>query len=567
MICQIAEKEPAHSHRNRFADAMDKTRPGIFPPWILAIVLLLLWTSTVAARNITVGIYDNKPLIFSDELGKAKGIYADLLHYMAEKEGWQIQYIHGSWEECLERLDQGDIDLLTAIGFSQERQKRIDYSRISVLDNWGQVFANRDVHIRSAVDLNGKPLAVVKSEIYYDILIELSDKFDIHPRIIEADSSKTILEMVENQKVDAGLVSRIYGTYHLKDYNIHTTPVRFGLNELRFAAPKGRNASLLTVIDRHMESLKGDKRSIYYQSLNLWLEDVKKVVLPKWLNPVWILAGVASILLVLFLGNMILRWQVRVKSRALEETLAAKHKIESELQVARDIQMSFMPGDIPNFPGYDVQAWIQPAKEVGGDFYDVFTLDNEHLCFVLADVSGKGVPAALFMAKTQTLVNSLGSWMENPADLLHEVNAQLMIGNDECMFVTLFIGIVDLKTDRIRFTNAGHNAPVFISENGTVEFLEGAKSTALGINEDSEYAYSEMTLQKGDTLFIYTDGVTEAFNVKEEMFSDDRLISELSASRDLSPEEMVARVRNAVMTFAGDREQFDDITMLAIKRL
>ena len=142
-----------------------------------------------------------------------------------------------------------------------------------------------------------------------------------------------------------------------------------------------------------------------------------------------------------------------------------------------------------------------------------------------------------------------------------------MIGNDECMFVTLFIGVMDLRSGSFRFTNAGHNPPVLISSDAEVGFFEGAQATALGIDDDSEYAYSEFTLQQGDTLFMYTDGVTEAFNVKEEMFSDDRLLAELSASRDLSPEEMIERVRNAVMTFAEDREQFDDITMLAIKRV
>ena len=401
MTCQSAEKDTVHNRRPELSEAAGRLSSGRYQHWILLFALMLLWTSTTAARTVTVGIYDNKPLIFSDDPGNAKGIYADLLRHMAEQEGWKISYVRGSWEECLERLDQGDIDLLTAIGFSEKRQARYDFSRVTVLVNWGQVFANPKAHIRSAVDLNGKKMAVLDSDIYYSAFKKLSDKFNIHPRIIESDSSQTILELVENKKVDAGLVSRIYGTHHLKDYDIRLTPVRFGLTDLRFAALKGRNASLLNIIDRHMETLKGDKRSIYYQSQNLWLEDVKKIVLPKWLNPVWILTGVASVILFLFLGNLILRWQVRVKSRALEESLIAKHKIESELQIARDIQMSFMPRVIPEFPNSRIHAWIQPAKEVGGDFYDVFSADDDHLCFVLADVSGKGVPAALFMAKTR----------------------------------------------------------------------------------------------------------------------------------------------------------------------
>ena len=253
--------------------------------------------------------------------------------------------------------------------------------------------------------------------------------------------------------------------------------------------------------------------------------------------------------------------------RDLRDTTAAKERIESELKIARDIQMSIVPKIFPPFPDrpeFDLFAALQPAKEVGGDFYDFFLIDEDHLFFTVGDVSGKGVPASLFMAVTKTLLRASVVGNDNPQAVLAHVNNNLCEGNDACMFVTVFCGILNIRTGDVLCTCGGHNPPVHCSEGGA-EYLETPDGMSLGVMEDMEYGTLRFRLKPGDTLFMYSDGVTEATDPDDQLFSDEYLRECLLEIGDLPVKELTKAMMERIDAFAKEAPQADDITILVLK--
>jgi sigma-B regulation protein RsbU (phosphoserine phosphatase) len=548
-------------------------------PFAVAIALLVLITVLAqplfclplhAASDVRVGIYQNEPVIFWDKDGQVKGIYSDLLAYVARAEKWKLHYVKGTWPECIDRLNNHEINLLVGIAYSKTRSPIYDFNREMVIENWGQVYLPKDSEIEAFLDLTGKKMAVVKGDIYYDIFKNLGVKFEIRPHFVEVDEYLLAFEMLGQGVVDSAIVPRIFGKYHEGKYRVKASAMNFGPVELRFAAPKGRDPAFIKAIDKHMKALKQNKNSVYYQSLDGWLEGSSKIVLPVWLNPAWVVGGVVA--LVLFIGSVsfFLKWQLRLRTAALEETIAAKERIESDLRVAREIQMDLLPKKFPPFPDraeFDIYAVIEPAREVGGDLFDFFFMDSDHLCFVIGDVSDKGVPAALFMARTKTLLKSLAKGLDSSSDILETVNRELSVNNDSMMFVTAFCGILKVSTGEIGYTNAGHNPPLVARHENEVRFLAGTGDTVLGIDEDLSFHQSGMVLEPGDTLFMYTDGVTEAFNDKEEEFSEKRLKQAVLDHHRTLVKETVLAVMGKVKAFTGEVPPSDDIAILSLKYL
>ncbi len=252
----------------------------------------------------------------------------------------------------------------------------------------------------------------------------------------------------------------------------------------------------------------------------------------------------------------------------LTTTTAAKERIESELRIASDIQMGILPKLFPAFPErpeFDVFASIEPAKEVGGDLYDFFFVDEKHFCFLLGDVSGKGVPAAFFMAVTKTLLKVVSEKGLDPGDILTKVNADLAAENESCMFVTLFLAIMNIETGETRYANAGHNPPVYLPCGGKPEWIPPLGEPVAGIMEGMEYSTRKMTMNPGDVIFIYTDGVTEAMNPEKELYSEDRLMELLTGTNNLFAPELVKEIDASIKVFTRGAEQSDDITMLAMQ--
>ena len=247
---------------------------------------------------------------------------------------------------------------------------------------------------------------------------------------------------------------------------------------------------------------------------------------------------------------------------------AEKERIGAELNVATQIQADMLPSIFPPFPDrkeFDIYATMTPAKEVGGDFYDFFMIDNNHIGIVMADVSGKGVPAALFMVISKTLIKNRAK-MGNiaPSEVLRIVNNQLCENNKAEMFVTVWLGILDINTGIITASNAGHEFPA-IKHNGKYELIKDKHGFVLAGMEDLQYKDYEIKLEKGDSLFVYTDGVAEATNITNELFGTDRMIDALNVNANGSCSEIIENVAKAIDDFVLEAPQFDDITMLCLE--
>ena len=254
----------------------------------------------------------------------------------------------------------------------------------------------------------------------------------------------------------------------------------------------------------------------------------------------------------------------------LQEVTAERERISAELSIAKEIQENMLPRTFPPFPDrkeFSIYASMDPAKEVGGDFYDFFLIDEDHLALVIADVSGKGIPAALFMVKAKSLIKNRSMMGDSPAAVMYHVNNQLCDGNKAEMFVTVWLAVVELSTGRAVTANAGHEHPAIYRRGGRFELSIYRHSLALAAMEDVPFKEFSFELHPGDSLFVYTDGVTEATNSRNELFGTGRMLEALNHDPGADPKELLQQVRAGIDSFVGDAPQFDDMTMLSIKYL
>ena len=261
---------------------------------------------------------------------------------------------------------------------------------------------------------------------------------------------------------------------------------------------------------------------------------------------------------------------VALERARLIEAYVEKQRMEEALKLAHEIQMSILPKIFPPFPQhpeFDLYAMIEPAREVGGDFYDFFLTDDERLCFAIGDVSGKGVPASLFMAVTKTLLRVTATRTRRPEAVLAELNNELCRDNDTGMFVTIFYGVLHVRTGMVEYCNGGHNPPYVLSPHGTVVPVSSAKGMALGVVPNAPYQARQLQLHAGESLFLYTDGLTEAMDRAYNLFSDHRLLECLQDMSGAVPADLIRGAVSAVKRFAVGAEQSDDITALAIQYL
>jgi sigma-B regulation protein RsbU (phosphoserine phosphatase) len=244
--------------------------------------------------------------------------------------------------------------------------------------------------------------------------------------------------------------------------------------------------------------------------------------------------------------------------------------LKRDLTTARDIQQYILPQVFPPFPEdsdkLDIYASMEAAKDIGGDFYDFFRIDDERIALVIADVCGKGIPAALFMAVSRTMIRAKGSQCDNASECITETNRLLAAYSVDYMFVTVFYAIYNMRTGHITYCNAGHNPPHLLRADGTIEELTQSKNIIVGAFDDIEYKEDTLQLEHGDTLVMYTDGVTEAINSQNEEFGTKRLDSILGRQGDSTCQQVIESIKAGIKEFVVDAEQSDDITMLVVKR-
>ncbi|WP_022770791.1 PP2C family protein-serine/threonine phosphatase [Butyrivibrio sp. NC2007] len=254
--------------------------------------------------------------------------------------------------------------------------------------------------------------------------------------------------------------------------------------------------------------------------------------------------------------------------KKLTEMTAREERAKAELDTAAQIQKAALPdvsGAYTDRNDFDIYATMEPAKVVGGDFYDFFLVDDDHLCVIIADVSDKGMPAALFMMSVQAVIRNNAMMGKSPADVLTDTNSAIRSNNKLEMFVTVWLGILELSTGLLTYANAGHEPVAIQRGNGEFEFVKGQKKPAIGIWQGMKYLEQEIALLPGDKVFLYTDGVTEAQNDKEEFFGGEHLLKTLNSRNTGLSKDIVENVRNGISSFIGDAEQYDDITMLCLK--
>ena len=260
--------------------------------------------------------------------------------------------------------------------------------------------------------------------------------------------------------------------------------------------------------------------------------------------------------------------QIETYIADITQITAERERISTELSLATRIQAAFIPHLFPPFPDrpeFALYATMDPAKEVGGDFYDFFLIDEDHLGLVMADVSGKGVPAALFMMASKIILQSCAMLGQGPAAILTKTNEAICSNNQEGMFVTVWLGILEISTGKLRAANAGHEYPVLKPADGDFALLKDKHGFVIGGMSGVRYREYELQLTPGVKLFVYTDGVPEASNARNELFGTERMLSALNERADGTPEDILATVRRAVDGFVQEAEQFDDLTMLCLE--
>ena len=260
--------------------------------------------------------------------------------------------------------------------------------------------------------------------------------------------------------------------------------------------------------------------------------------------------------------------QIGLYVKDITRITAERERISAELSMAEAIQASMLPHTFPPFPNrdeFELYASMDPAREVGGDFYDFFLVDDDHLCLVIADVSGKGIPAALFMTMSKTILKNTAMLGKSPTETLTIANQVLCTDNQMKMFVTVWIGMLEISTGKLISASAGHEYPAIRRANGAFELFKDKHGFVLGGIEGMRYKETTLQLEPGDVLFVYTDGLPEATDIHERQFGTERMLSALNTAPSDSPERLLDHVRGAVDAFVGTAEQFDDLTMLCIR--
>ena len=305
----------------------------LFGLFLLTILLILTASAGYALpRALNVGIYENQPKVFTEADGTPAGIFVDIIEEIARQEDWTLNYVPGSWAQCLARLESGAIDLMMDVAYSPERALKYDFCENDVISNWAQVYTRDGLNIDLITDLEGKRVATLNQGIHLIRLNHLANAFGFQFKLTAVDDYETVFRMLHEKKVDAGVVNRIYGYANEDQFRVNRTPVVFSPASLRFAVKKGDNADITEAIDGHLASMKAKKGSVYHQSIRQWLGETSKLNLPHWIG--WALGIATTGILLLFAMSMLLQFQVNRKTAHLQMANAQLEKQVTETMKA-----------------------------------------------------------------------------------------------------------------------------------------------------------------------------------------------------------------------------------------
>lgn len=309
----------------RTASHLNHRKPHWGMPWVATLILLVAAASTVRAdaRVVKIGIYENEPKCFTSKSGQPSGIFIDVIESIAKGEGWQLQFVHGTWSEGLDRLEKGSIDLMPDVARSSDREKLFAFHKIAVLSSWFQVYARKGSGIHSILDLDGKRVAVLERSIQQDAFGKLAADFQLTIPLVALPDYQAMFARVATGDVDAAITNRFYGLTHAKAFDLEDTAVIFHPSDLYFAAPRNASRTLLDAIDKHLSKMKADPQSVYYHSLKRWISEDVPFTLPPWILHVGLVSGV--VLLTSLLGSLVLKRQVNHRTQALNHSNQLLH--------------------------------------------------------------------------------------------------------------------------------------------------------------------------------------------------------------------------------------------------
>ncbi|MCD6599937.1 MAG: transporter substrate-binding domain-containing protein [Dehalococcoidia bacterium] len=318
---------------------------------LLCVAIFPVAVSAGDSKTLRVGLYENPPKIFTDSEGNVLGFWPDIIEYIASEEGWEIEYIHGTWAECLERLEKNEIDVMPDTGFTEPRSKKFAFSNETVLVSWSMVYAQEGVDIQSILDLEGKTIAVLRGSVNVEGpegIKEIVGEFDIDCTFTEVDSYTKVFELLESKKADVGVANKDFGSKYEEDFDVVGTPIVFQPAHIQFAFTKdsGLTPYLIERIDYQMKELKADGGSVYYQSMEKYLgvKPEEKPVVPGWVK--WLLAGVGGLALLFFGESLILRSRVLSRTKELRQKITERRQAESELKQTIDRHRLLMDNSV-----------------------------------------------------------------------------------------------------------------------------------------------------------------------------------------------------------------------------
>ena len=303
---------------------------------LLVLFMILLFQYSLpyalsADSTIKVGVYNNEPLLFADADGRGKGVFADIIEHVASKEGWQIEYVTGTWDQCLSWLENNQIDILGTIAFTKARDKLYDFGKENLMTNWGQLYTPAGSGIKGITDVAGKKVAVLKGDIHYRVFAQIIERFGIECKFIETDNYRSVLDLVSRNQAESGVVNRFFGMKYGSRYKLDKSGVIFNPIKLYYAVPEGKNSELVDTVDRYIVLLKGNENSEYYRSLDRWFEAVSaKRTFPQWAK--WTVLAASGLFVFSFLGNLILKIQIKAKTKELTTELNRRKKAEETLR-------------------------------------------------------------------------------------------------------------------------------------------------------------------------------------------------------------------------------------------
>ncbi len=533
-------------------------------------VIMLCLSGTYSSLNAQtsekiyrVGLFQDKPLCFQDSDGGLKGIYIDILEHVALQQGWKFKYIYNpSFEKNLENLKAGKIDIMVSIGYSEERAEIFDFTQETVMTNWGEVFVHKDSTLRSIINLADKKVAVMKGNIYYEGshgLKNTAEQFNLNINFVETTSYEEVMKMIDEQSVDAGLISVLYGDMHKSEYEVEGTPIVFHPIELRFALAKGNpdNASIIKALDSEMRKMVADENSVYYQSQARWLNRTSSTTNYKWLiMGLGIVAGIAVLFVVLsfVLNQQVKKRTVELVKRNLEiedlntnlefkvqartmEVIQQKEEIEAKRQAletankhmrdsinyARNIQEAILPKQtkITNYiPEHFV--FSLPRDIVSGDFHWFAHDENTGKALLaVADCTGHGVPGAFMSMLGKSSLDYIihEKAAARPADILTHLQADVYraLENQAKDGMDIAICSFDFKNLLVEFSGA--QSALFLVRGGKVTTIKGNKFPIGGsvkhYKAERNYEQHSIALRPDDVLYMSSDGFSDQFGGPE----------------------------------------------------